>query len=491
GTIGVLRVTTTLTTTATAAAVTAAMGTATTGTIGVLRVTTTLTTTATAAAVTATMATATTGTVGVLRVTTTLTTTTTAAAVTATIAAVAVVDAPVTEVTGVTTAFTAYTAEAAVPTGTAEAAMATEITEPTIAETAATEAAVTEPTMAEPTGAQPPVTEATVGTAAEVAEASLGSAEPAVAPGAEVAEAPFGTAADLPTEPAEVRARTRVPVLVKTAEAAEVAEISEMSLTTGRFDGRLVQQRAAEQAVGAGRRHVDTADAPLTRGRIRQLRRVAGGGRPPGVVVAGDVVRRYGMVGRYGVVGRDVVMHQRMRRTSEEQGRLGQPWVESGRSPVGAGLDAEGAEFGDLRGRQAESSRHLVGVAVEFGTEGRVDGQAGQGSTICVVGHGSVSVSQRALMPIATEPRIPPGRRQLPFPAIPADTCRTRYRGLTRAKQEQPSRAVDWCRAPSRVAYSPIGYGHRPTGMSTKYRTAGACPCQPLPPGGSDRPAPR
>jgi hypothetical protein len=108
------------------------------------------------------------------------------------------------------------------------------------------------------------------------------------------------------------------------------------------------------------------------------------------------------------VVGRDVVVRQRMRRASEEQGRLGQPWVESGRSPVAAGLYAEGAEFGDLRGRQAESSRHLVGVAIELGTEGRVDGQTGQGSTICVVGHGSVSVGLRALMPIAAEPRIPP-----------------------------------------------------------------------------------
>ncbi|MEV6943865.1 hypothetical protein AB0N07_18050 [Streptomyces sp. NPDC051172] len=56
------------------------------------------------------------------------------------------------------------------------------------------------------------------------------------------------------------------------------------------------------------------------------------------------------VVGRDGVVGRDVVMRQRVRRASEEQGRLGQPWVESSRSPVSGGLDAEGAEFGDLGG---------------------------------------------------------------------------------------------------------------------------------------------
>ncbi|WP_433448369.1 hypothetical protein ACQPXS_08130 [Streptomyces sp. CA-142005] len=113
-----------------------------------------------------------------------------------------------------------------------------------------------------------------------------------------------------------------------------------------------------------------------------------------------------------------------MRRASEEQGRLGQPWVENGRSPGGAGLHAEGAEFGDLRGRHAESSRHLVGVAVEFGAEGRVDGQAGQGSTICVVGHGSISVGQRALMPIAAEPRTPlvGGNCHFrPSPPIPAE----------------------------------------------------------------------
>ncbi|MFH8773835.1 MULTISPECIES: hypothetical protein [unclassified Streptomyces] len=135
---------------------------------------------------------------------------------------------------------------------------------------------------------------------------------------------------------------------------------------------------------------------------------MTGGSRATGVVVAGDLVRRDGVgrrdvvpgpgdvVGRYGVVvGRDVVVCQRMCRAAEEQGRLGQPGIECGRPPVGAGLDAEGAEFGDLRGRQAESSRHLVGVAVEFGAEGRVHGQAGQGSTIGVVGHGSVSVGLR------------------------------------------------------------------------------------------------
>ncbi|RPF31527.1 hypothetical protein EDD92_1374 [Streptomyces sp. TLI_185] len=149
-------------------------------------------------------------------------------------------------------------------------------------------------------------------------------------------------------------------------------------------------------------------------------------------------MRHLGLVlDRDGVVSGDVVMRQHVRRASEEQGRLGQPWVESGRSPVGGGLDAEGAEFGDLGGRQAESSRNLTGVAVEFGTEGRVDGQAGQGSTICVVGHGPVSVALGALMPIATEPRIPPGRRQLPFPAIPADTCRRRYRALAWTAQVQ------------------------------------------------------
>ncbi|MGW2805440.1 hypothetical protein ACWC12_10665, partial [Streptomyces sp. NPDC001450] len=429
--------------------VTATMPTATTGTIGVLRITTTLT--ATTTAVTATMPTATTGTIGVLRITTTLTATTTA------VAAVAVVDASVTEVAGV---------PAAVPTGTAEAAMPAQVTEPagadiptteaavpeaafaeaamaesTVAEPTGTQTSVAEPTVGttEATGAQTPFAEPTVGTTAEPAEAALGSAEPAVAPGAEVTEAPFGTPADLPTEPAEVRADALVPVL---AEAAEVTEIAETARPTGHFGGRPVQQWAAEQAVGAGRRHVDAADALLTRGGVRQVRRVAGGGRGTGVVVAGDLVRRDCMgrgdvvrsrgdvVRRKGVIGRDVVVRQRMRRAAEEQGRLGQPGVECGRSPAGAGLDAEGAEFGELRGRQAQSSRHLVGVAVECGAERRVHGQAGQSSTIGVVGHGSVSVGLRALMPIAAEPRIPPGRRQLPFPAIPADTCRRRYRAL-------------------------------------------------------------
>ncbi|MFD8719137.1 hypothetical protein ACFV2H_14295 [Streptomyces sp. NPDC059629] len=254
--------------------VTAAMATATAGTIGVLRVATTFTTAATAAALATTVTTATAGTIGVLRVATTLTTTAT------TLATVTVVDATVAEVTGVPAAFPA------------EAAMPPEVAETTGTDTAITKAA----------GADTAVTKATVGTAVE----------PAVAPGAEVTEDPFGTPADLPTEPAEVRARTRVPVLVKTAEVTKVAELSQ---TTGRFDGRPVQQRAAEQALGTGRRYVDTAGALLTRGGIRQLRRVAGGGRAPGVVVAGDLVRRNGVgrgdlmrscgdvVRRYGVVG--------------------------------------------------------------------------------------------------------------------------------------------------------------------------------------------
>lgn len=41
------------------------------------------------------------------------------------------------------------------------------------------------------------------------------------------------------------------------------------------------------------------------------------------------------------------------------------------------------------------------------------------------------------------------------------------------------SRAVDGCRTPSRGAYSPIRYGHRPTGTSTKYGTA-ARRCRPV-----------
>ncbi|MFJ3303958.1 hypothetical protein ACIPSA_12680 [Streptomyces sp. NPDC086549] len=84
---------------------------------------------------------------------------------------------------------------------------------------------------------------------------------------------------------------------------------------------------------------------------------------------------------------RNVMVGQRMCRAPEEQGRLGQPRVECGRSPFGAGLDAQGAELGDLRGRQAQSSGHLVGVTVEFGSEGRVDGEAGHGVAEGVVGH--------------------------------------------------------------------------------------------------------
>ncbi|MGW2424472.1 hypothetical protein ACWC0C_35420 [Streptomyces sp. NPDC001709] len=271
-----------------------------------------------------------------------------------------------------------------------------------------TETAVAEPTVG--------ATEPAVGTAAEPAEVSLGCAQPAVTAGAEVTEATFGTPADLP---AEVRADTLVPVL---AEATEIAEIAELTRSADQFGGRPVRQWAAEQAVTGG----GWATGVVVAGLVRR----DDVGRGDVVRSRGGVVRRGGVIGRCGVVRRDVVVRQRMRRAAEEQGRLGQPWVECGRPPVGAGLDAEGAEFGDLCGGQAESSRDLLGVAVEFGTEAGVDSQAGEGSTVCVVGHGSVSVGLRALMPIAAEPRIPPGRRHMPFPAIPADTCRRRYRAL-------------------------------------------------------------
>ncbi|MFB7245575.1 hypothetical protein ACFCYX_24330 [Streptomyces populi] len=84
---------------------------------------------------------------------------------------------------------------------------------------------------------------------------------------------------------------------------------------------------------------------------------------------------------------RNVMVCQRVCGAPEEQGRLGQSRVECGRSLAGAGFDAEGAEFADLRGCQTESSGHLLGVAVEFGSEGRVDGKAGHGIAKGVVGH--------------------------------------------------------------------------------------------------------
>ncbi|WP_037619613.1 hypothetical protein [Streptomyces aureus] len=111
-----------------------------------------------------------------------------------------------------------------------------------------------------------------------------------------------------------------------------------------------------------------------------------GAGGQVGHVVCGDVIAGH-------VVGvdvrhvRDVMVGQRVCRASEEQGRLGQPRVECGRSRRGSGLDPQRAEFIDLRGGEAESSGHLLGVTVEFGPEGRVDGKTGHGIAKGVVGH--------------------------------------------------------------------------------------------------------
>ncbi|MBL1083744.1 hypothetical protein JK359_17515 [Streptomyces actinomycinicus] len=156
------------------------------------------------------------------------------------------------------------------------------------------------------------------------------------------------------------------------------------------------------------------------------------GGRVVGGVVAGREVR-------------SVVMGQCMGRAAEEQGRFGQPRVECGRSPVSAGLDAKGAEFGDLGGCQTESSGHLAGVAVEFGSEGRVDGKAGHGVAEGVVGHVSVSVGCVSLVPIPAELRIPLVGGNRHFRPSPTEACWDGYKGMPLPAQGRKQGAPGSC----------------------------------------------
>ncbi|WP_328551225.1 hypothetical protein [Streptomyces sp. NBC_00358] len=309
--------------------------------------------------------------------------TTTAAAVSATLAAVsaavtavtAVVDAAVPEVAGVAAALTTETTPvtpavtesavgAAAPEAVTKAAAGTAVTK------AAPEPAVTEATVGT-AAAEAAVTEAAVGTAAAaeaapepaVTEAATGTAS---TESAEVTHAAVGTPVDMPPEPAEA-----CPGLV--LEPSVVTELTELTEPVAHIDRRLLAEPPAEQALGAGGRDVEAAGALVAGDGKGQVGRVVDGGRIPRHMVGGDI--------------RNVVVCQRVCRAPEEQGRLGQARVERCRSTGGAGLDAQGAEFADLRGCQAQSSGHLLGVTVEFGPEGRVDGKAGHGIAKGVVGH--------------------------------------------------------------------------------------------------------
>ncbi|MCT9009197.1 hypothetical protein [Streptomyces rhizosphaerihabitans] len=327
----------------------------------------------------------------------------------------AVVDAAVPEVTGVAaalateaTAVTPEPAEVATGSGTAvtETGTGAAITQParTAIGTAGSEAAIAEParTAIGTAGTEPAITEparTAIGTAgtepAEVTQAAVGAA--------------LGTPTDMSPEPAEVR-----PVLVP--EPSEVAELTESAAHINR---RLLDQPPAEQALGAGGGDVEAAGALVAVSGKGEVGRVVDGG-----VVTGDVVGRD---------IRNVMVRQRVCRAPEEQRRLGQPRVECGRSPGGAGLDAEGTEFADLRGCQAESSGHLLGVTVEFGPEGRVDGKAGHGIAKGVVGHvlglrGSAWVCVRCCL-IPAELRIPLVGGNCHFRPSPPMPARTVIRG--------------------------------------------------------------
>ncbi|MGW7608771.1 hypothetical protein ACWGKW_16165 [Streptomyces sp. NPDC054766] len=323
----------------------------------------------------------------------------------------AVVDAAVPEVTGVAAALA--TEATAVPPEPAEVATGsgTAITEPaqTAIGTAGTEPAITEParTAIGTADTEPAIT--------EPAQTAIGTAdtEPAITEPAEVTQAAvgasLGTPTDMSPEPAEVR-----PVLVP--EPSEVAELTESAAHINR---RLLDQPPAEQALGAGGGDVEAAGALVAVSGKGEVGRVVDGG-----VVTGDVVGRD---------IRNVMVRQRVCRAPEEQRRLGQPRVECGRSPGGAGLDAEGTEFADLRGCQAESSGHLLGVTVEFGPEGRVDGKAGHGIAKGVVGHvlglrGSAWVCVRCCL-IPAELRIPLVGGNCHFRPSPPMPARTVIRG--------------------------------------------------------------
>jgi hypothetical protein len=288
----------------------------------------------------------------------TLTATAVPAAVTA---LAAVVDAAVPEVTGVAAALA--TEATAVTPGVAEPAEVATGSGTAVTETGAavTETAITEPAQ---TAIGTASTEAAVAEPSETAAGTAGT-EPAEAVQAAVGAA-LGTPTDMLPEPAEVR-----PVLVP--EPPEVSELTELTESAAHLDRRLLDQPPAEQAPGAGGGDVEAAGALVAVSGKGRVGRVADGGVVTGHVVGRDV--------------RNVVVCKRVCRAPEEQGRLGQPRVECGRSPGGTGLDAEGTELADLRGCQAESSGHLLGVTVEFGPEGRVDGKAGHGIAKGVVGH--------------------------------------------------------------------------------------------------------
>ncbi|MEU0437752.1 hypothetical protein ABZ153_40435 [Streptomyces sp. NPDC006290] len=362
----------------------------------------------------------------------------------------AVVDAAVPEVTGVAatlaTEATAVSPEVAEPaepaevatgSGTAVTKTGAAVTEAaqTAIGTAGPQAAVAEPAQtAAGTAITEPAAEPTVGAAvtepAEVTQAAVGAA--------------LGTPTDMPPEAAEVR-----PVLVP--ESPEVTEVTE---SAAHVDRRLLDQPPAEQALGAGGGNVEAAGDLVTVSGERQVGRVVDGGVVTGHVVGLDI--------------RNVMVRQRVCRAPEEQGRLGQPRVECGRAPCGAGLDAEGAELADLRGCQAESSGHLLGVTVEFGPEGRVDGKAGHGIAKGVVGH--VLGSPWVCVGLLTLLSDPGGAEDPPWPAAtavfrpsPPMPARTVIRGMARPAQGREQGTLGEY-ASGRVGHldrAPIGYGHR------------------------------
>ncbi|GAA3851329.1 hypothetical protein GCM10022403_098520 [Streptomyces coacervatus] len=150
------------------------------------------------------------------------------------------------------------------------------------------------------------------------------------------------------------------------AEAARTARVAHRAVRAAQ--GRVVEL-TADEADAVGRTRVERARLGI---RCPVL------DRP---VVDGHLVLDRRMVDRH------VVVRQCVGRAAEEEGRLGQPRVECGRPVRGAGFDPKRAELGDLPGRQAKSSCHLAGVAVELLPECRVDSKAGHGIAKGVVGH--------------------------------------------------------------------------------------------------------
>lgn len=182
--------------------------------------------------------------------------------------------------------------------------------------------------------------------------------------------------------------------VVERPEGAEVARAAGVAQQVCPVIQGSVVQRTADQAGDPGRRRVERAALFPVVGRVGlvQVR-----GRP----VGGPGVMRTGLDGRV-IHGRVIhgrlidghlVVCQCMCRAAEEEGRLGQPRVERGRAVGGPRFDTKPTEFHDLFGRQAESSCDLVGVAVELGSECRVDSEAGHGIAKGVVGHVLMSPS--------------------------------------------------------------------------------------------------